>query len=75
MSRAPYTLRTWLLRTVSGDCGPASKNVLRGIAKAHGLLEQFERTFRKMLAAGELVMYGTRKDAVYGPPGWRRRKK
>lgn len=68
-------LRTRLLRTVSGDCGPASKNILRGIAKAHGQLQQFTNTMRDLLDAGELVMYGQRKDAVYGPPGWRKKRK
>ena len=59
-------LRTRLLRAVSTDCGPASKNVLRGIAKACGKQTEFDTTFRAMLAAGELVMHGTRKGAVYG---------
>lgn len=68
-------LRTRLLRTVSGDCGPTNKNVLRGLAKAHGQLQQFANTFRGLLDSGQLVMYGTRKAAVYGPPGWRPRKK
>lgn len=68
-------LRTRLLRTVSGDCGPASKNILRGIAKARGQLPLFAKVFRALVDAGELVMYGERKNAVYGPPGWRRKKK
>jgi hypothetical protein len=68
MSRGAYSLRTWLLRAVSSGCGPAPKNVLRGIARRHGLLDQFEVTFRRMLDAGELVMYGERKAAVYGTP-------
>ena len=59
-------LRTRLLRAVSTDCGPASKNVLRGIAKACGKAGEFDRTFRAMIAAGDLVMRGTRRDAVYG---------
>lgn len=67
-------LRTYLLRAVSSDCGRASKNVLRGIAKAHGKLEEFDQTFRAMLAAGELVMHGTRRGAVYGPTQPRRSK-
>ena len=58
-------LRTRLLRAVSTDCGPATKNVLRGIAKACGKQTEFDKTFRAMLAAGELVMRGTRKGAVY----------
>lgn len=67
-------LRTRLIRTVSGDCGPANKNVLRGIAKAHGQLQQFANTLRGLLDSGALVMYGTRKGAVYGMPGWRRKR-
>lgn len=59
-------LRTRIMRAVSGDCGPASKNVLRGIAQACGKVTEFDRTFRAMLAAGELVMRGTRRGAVYG---------
>jgi len=42
-------LRTRLLRTVSGDCGPANKNVLRGIAKAHGQLPSFTKVLRALL--------------------------
>jgi len=63
-------LRTRLLRIVSGDCGPASKNVLRGIARAHGYPSdhEFNRALRELLDAGELVMRGKRKGAVYGPP-------
>lgn len=60
-------LRTRLLRAVSGDCGPASKNVLRGIARACGKVTEFDKTFHSMLAAGELHMHGARKSAVYGP--------
>lgn len=75
MSRAPYALRTWLLRAVAPDHGgPATKNILRGIARHHGLLEQFDRTFRKMLATGELVMLGKRKNVTYGPPSRKRLK-
>lgn len=61
-------LRTRLLRAVSSDCGPASKNVLRGIAKAHGKLEEFDITLRTMLTAGDLVIFGARKNATYGLP-------
>lgn len=67
-------LRTRLLRAVSGDCGPANKNVLRGIARACGELPRFESTLRGLLDAGELVMYGARKGALYGLPGWRRKR-
>jgi len=58
-------LRTRLLRAVSNDCGPASKNVLRGVARAHGKADEFEQTFKAMVVAGELVMRGKRKGAVY----------
>lgn len=60
-------LRTRLLRAVSSDCGPASKNVLRGIARSCGKVTEFDKTFREMLATGELRMRGARKNAVYGP--------
>jgi hypothetical protein len=65
-------LRARLLRAVSGDAGPAVKAVLRGLARHHGALEEFEATFRAMLADGALKMYGQRKAARYGVPGWRR---
>jgi hypothetical protein len=68
-------LRTRLIRAVSGDCGPTNKNVLRGIAKAHGQLPRFAKILRALLDAGDIVMYGTRKAAVYGPPGWRRKRR
>ena len=71
-------LRTRLLRRVRSlpdGCGPTNKNVLRGTAKAHGQLPQFAKTLSALLDAGELVMYGTRKAAVYGLPGWRRKRK
>lgn len=74
MSRGAYSLRTWLLRAVSSGAGPAPKNVLRGIARHHGLLAQFETTFRRMLDHGELVMFGQRKAAVYGLPKTPRRR-
>lgn len=61
-------LRTRLLRAVSNDCGSASKNVLRGIAGAHGKLEEFDITLRAMLADGDLVIFGARKNATYGLP-------
>ena len=61
-------LRARLLRTVTGPCGPANRNILRGIARAHGFAESFDETFRSMLESGELVMYGRRKGAVYGTP-------
>jgi hypothetical protein len=61
-------LRARLLRIVSGDGGPASKTVLRGIARHRGELDQFAGIFRAMLDAGELVMYGDRKGALYGTP-------
>lgn len=67
-------LHTRLLRAVSGDCGPASKNVLRGIAIGCGKRAEFEKTFRAMLGAGELVMRGARKNSVYGPTPTRRLK-
>ena len=66
-------LRARILRAVRGDCGPARKATLRGIARAHGFAEIFDETFRSMLDAGELVMYGKRKNVVYGLPGWRRK--
>jgi hypothetical protein len=68
-------LRTRLLRSLSNVCGPANKNVLRGLARAHGQIEHFDKTLHEMLDSGELVMYGTRKAAVYGLPGWRRKRK
>jgi len=67
-------LSTRLLRAVSGDCGPANKNVLRGIARAAGQIEIFDETLRSMLDAGEIQMYGDRRGAVYGVPGLRRGK-
>lgn len=49
-------------------CGPATKAVLRGIARAHGFADRFEGIFRGLLDSGELVISGGRKCAVYGLP-------
>jgi hypothetical protein len=59
-------LRTRILRLVSGEHGPATKTTLRGIARHHGFCEQFDATFRAMLDAGELVMFGDKRGATYG---------
>jgi len=67
-------LNTRLLRAVSGDCGPANRNVLRGIARAAGQIESFDDTLNSMLGSGEIQMYGDRRGAVYGVPGLRRGK-
>jgi hypothetical protein len=59
-------LRARLLRVVTGGCGPATKATLRGIARAHGLEEEFDDTFGAMLVAGQLVMFGDKRGARYG---------
>jgi len=67
-------LRALLLKTVASlpdGCGPTTKSILRGTARRHGYLDSFDKVFRSQLDAGELVMYGTRKGAVYGLPGQR----
>ena len=59
------------MRAVQAPAGPATKNILRGIARHHGMLSQFENTLRGMLDAGTLVMYGERRGALYGLPKYR----
>lgn len=62
-------LRARLLRSLAGGCGPASKNVLRGMALYHGYTrEEFKETFAAMLADGEIVMIGDRRGATYAIP-------
>ncbi len=65
-------LRAWLLRSLSGPCGAATKNTLRGLARSHGYADEFEETFKALIAAGAIVMVGDRRGATYAIP--KRRK-
>lgn len=58
-------LRAWLLRSLSGPCGAATKNTLRGLARSHGYVDEFEETFKAMIDAGDVVMVGDRCGATY----------
>jgi hypothetical protein len=53
--------------------GPRKKSVLEGLARASCQAPNFGEIFRGLLKNGELVKYGARRDALYGPPGLRRR--
>lgn len=62
-------LRARILRMVADDCGgPRSKNVLKGLARTKRQKATFERVFKAMRRARELVMYRKRKHALYGLP-------
>lgn len=60
-------LRARILQSVSGECGPATKAVLRGLCRDEKQRETFPEIFRELLASRALVMIGARKNATYGP--------
>lgn len=62
-------LRQRILDVTGHDLGPAKRTVLSGLARGK---DDFDKTFERMLERGEIVMYGDKKGARYGVPGWKR---
>lgn len=60
------SLRARIL-AVTRETGPRSINVLRGLARTDRQKAAFDRIFRAMLDAGELVMHSDKRWAKYGP--------
>jgi hypothetical protein len=59
-------LRARILKVVQPEFGgPRSKAVLSGLARPG---QNFERIFKQMREAGELIRYRKRKGALYGLP-------
>lgn len=66
-------LRQRILRVVAPDNGGDRKrNVLLGLARTPAQRERANKIIDAMLDAGELVMRGERRGAVYGLPKVRR---
>ena len=53
------------------ESGPVSYNSLQGLAYTATQKTRFPEIFDAMLADGEIVMYGKRRGARYGAPGWK----
>lgn len=63
MPRSYDTLGRRILRLLEPECGgPRKKNVLLGLAEPR----RVERTLRRLMDAGLVVMVGDRKGARYG---------
>ena len=63
-------LRSRILRLVHPDNGgPRKRNVLEALARGK---EDSRTTFKRLLASGDLVMYGDHRGATYGQPGYRK---
>jgi len=66
-------LRARILKLVSPDYGgPRSRRVLEALARTAKQRHRAGTIIDTMLASGELVMYGTRRGATYGQPGYRK---
>lgn len=67
-------LRSRILSVVQLESGgPRKRSVLSGLARTPVQVEQFPQVFRRLVADGDLVKYSDRRQALYGPPGLRRR--
>ena len=67
-------LKARILKVTQLECGgPRNKNVLRSLARTPVRAERFDQLFQEMLERGELKKYSDRRQAIYGPPGLRRR--
>ena len=68
-------LKTRILQVTQLESGgPRNKNVLRSLARSPVQVEKFDEIFDEMLAQREFVKYSDRRQAIYGPPGLRRRR-
>jgi len=67
-------LKSRILRVTQLESGgPRNKNVLKSLARTPVQVEKFDQVFIAMLERGELKKYSDRRQAIYGPPGLRRR--
>lgn len=66
-------IRARILRVTTDGLGPRSRNVLEGLCRTQRQLQRFPLIFQQMLDSGELLKYGDRRGATYGPPKRKRK--
>lgn len=62
-----------VLRPENG--GPRKRNILVGLARAKGYKADFDTVFKRMPAAGEIVMVGSKRGARYALPVQEKRRR